>query len=350
MSSAVSIAPPRPGELASSEQAELPNVSPTDAPRSAPERPRRLFDGASSPPPTLRALTPPRRPSPSERGDLRVLSLNIQLNGEGGRLPGIIGIIRDSGADLIGLQECSADTANRIARELGYNVVQTGGGTPVLSPHHIEPPPSGRRGVIVRHPSGEVLFMNLHLAHAPYQPFQLLRIPYADAPFLNTEAEAIAAALATRGSDVDDAVTELSNRGARLPTIAVGDFNQPSHLDWTEAAARIRRHPLRVRWPESTAFARAGFNDAYRTLFPDAIAKPGFTWTPKTAADDPNDHHDRIDFVYYRGSLTPTRARIIGESAATSDIVVHPYPTDHRGLLIDFTLPLSAGATAAIGG
>ncbi|HSI03737.1 MAG: endonuclease/exonuclease/phosphatase family protein [Myxococcota bacterium] len=314
------------------------------------ERPSRFANGKPVPPPTLRALATPLARSATQPGtNLRVLSLNIQVNGENGRLPGIIAIIRQAGADLVGLQECSKETAIEIARQLGYNVVQTGGDTPVLTPHPIEPPPPGRRGVVVSLPSGQrVLFMNLHLAHAPYQPFQLLGIPYANGAFLSTEAEAIAAALDARGADVNDAVSELRARGESLPAIAVGDFNQPSHLDWTEDAARIRRHPLRVRWPESLAFTNAGFSDAYRQLYPNEIANPGFTWTPLTSPNDPTDHHDRIDFVYYRGqSLTPTRARIIGESAATSDIVVQPYPTDHRGLLIDFTLPLQAGVAAA---
>ncbi len=322
----------------------------TDSP-SAIERPRRFVDGRGTLPPTLGALAAPNTRSATQpSNNVRVLSLNIQVNGENGRLPGIIAMIRESGADLVGLQECSKEAAVEIARQLGYNLVQAGGDTPILTPHPIEPPPAGRRGAVVTLPGNRrVLFMNLHLGHAPYQPFQLLGIPYENAPFLSTEAEAVAAAWKTRGADVTNAVTELDTRGASLPAIAVGDFNQPSHLDWTEAAARIRRHPIRVRWPESTAFANAGFHDAYRKIYPDEIANPGFTWSPKSSPTDPTDHHDRIDIVYYRGqTLVPTRARIIGESAATSDIVVEPYPTDHRGVLIDFTLPLQAGVAAAL--
>lgn len=286
--------------------------------------------------------------APLEQTRISVLSLNIQVEAPGWRRQGIIDLIRNSGADIIGLQECGAETANDIARALGMHVVQTGPDTPVLSRFPIEPPAAGQRGVNVVLPSGQrVRFMNLHLAHAPYQPFQLLRIPYENGRFITTEAEAISEAWRTRGADVQSAIDELATE--RGPAIIVGDMNQPSHLDWTAAAAEAGYHPLRVRWPESAAIESAGFIDAYRKLFPDEVTHPGRTWNPHTRRDDPTDHHDRLDFVHYRGGMTPTRARIIGEDAANADIVVTPYPTDHRGVLIDFTLPLAAGARAALG-
>ena len=284
-----------------------------------------------------------------EQTHFSVLSLNVQVDAQGWRRQGIIELIRASGADIIGLQECGAEAAADIARALGMHVVQTGPDTPVLSRHPIAPPAAGQRGVDIVLPNGQrVRVMNLHLAHAPYQPFQLLRIPYENGRFITTEAEAISEAWRTRGADVRRAVDELASR--RGPAIVVGDFNQPSHLDWTQAAARAGHHPLRVRWPESSAFENAGFSDAYRKLFPNEVSHPGFTWTPNSRRDDPTDHHDRLDFVYYRGqTITPTRVRIIGEDTANADIVVTPYPTDHRGVLVDFTLAMDAGVAAALG-
>ena len=85
---------------------------------------------------------------------------------------------------------------------------------------------------------------------------------------------------------------------------------------------------------------KAGFADAWRTLYPDEMKKPGFTWTPIMTADDPKTHHDRIDFVYFRGEgVKVTGANIVGENKSNADIVVSPYPSDHRAVVATFTLP-----------
>jgi len=123
-----------------------------------------------------------------------------------------------------------------------------------------------------------------------------------------------------------------------IPVFVVGDFNEPSHLDWTEAAAKAGRHPMKVGFPTSKVFAKAGFTDAYRTIYPDEMAKPGFTWSPAYKDDDPRSHPDRIDFVYFRGNgLQVTDAKVIGENKANADIVVAPYPSDHRAVVATFT-------------
>jgi exodeoxyribonuclease-3 len=71
-------------------------------------------------------------------------------------------------------------------------------------------------------------------------------------------------------------------------------------------------------------------------VHPDPVADPAFTWTPTTAADDPSDHHDRIDFVFARGeTLTVADARIVGEAPETSGIVVTPWPSDHRAVVTE---------------
>jgi hypothetical protein len=50
-------------------------------------------------------------------------------------------------------------------------------------------------GVQLELPSGRrVWVFNAHFSHAPYQPYQLLSIPYADAPFITTAEEAVSEA------------------------------------------------------------------------------------------------------------------------------------------------------------
>ena len=73
---------------------------------------------------------------------------------------------------------------------------------------------------------------------------------------------------------------------------------------------------------------------------PDEVARPAYTWTPTTAADDPKDHHDRIDFVMVNDDGgTVEQAEVVGEDAKHADVVVAPYPSDHRGVVATIKLP-----------
>jgi endonuclease/exonuclease/phosphatase family metal-dependent hydrolase len=190
-------------------------------------------------------------------------------------------------------------------------------------------------GVVIDIDGRHVAVFNVHLADFPYQPYQLTNIEYGDAPMLLDEASAIAAAAEARGPAVElilDVVAQLADIDL---VVICGDFNEPSHLDWTERAARAGRHPLKVAFPTSATLANAGFIDGYRSFRPDEVADPGFTYTPLAAIDDENEHHDRIDFVYLKGdNVGVTSAAVAGESPATSDIVVTPWPSDHRAVVV----------------
>ena len=56
---------------------------------------------------------------------LKVMSFNIWVNG-GQSLSKCIDAINTSGADLVGLQECNATTAQTIATNLGFHVLPAG--------------------------------------------------------------------------------------------------------------------------------------------------------------------------------------------------------------------------------
>ena len=56
--------------------------------------------------------------------------------------------------------------------------------------------------------------------------------------------------------------------------------------------------------------------------------------------NDPTTHHYRIDFVYFKGEgVEVIDTKIVGESKENADIVVAPYPSDHRAVVASFTLP-----------
>jgi exodeoxyribonuclease III len=282
---------------------------------------------------------------------LKVLTFNIWGGGlhVGEALDATIAVLRAADADIVALQEaqrhggpdCSPPAsgdrgiARDIGRALGLHVhAQSGpevrGVTAVLSRHPIAGATESGLGVRIDVGGRMLTLFNLHLEDAPYQPYQLMRIPYDEAPFLATEAEAVAAAELARGRTIDRLERELAGLGESAVIIA-GDFNEPSFRDWTARAAAARRHPIPAAWPATRRIEALGFTDAYRAVFPDEMARPGFTWA---VLPGEREHHDRIDFIFARGpGLRVEAAGVVGEASRDADIVVTPWPSDHRAVL-----------------
>lgn len=280
--------------------------------------------------------------APRNAETIRVMTFNIWVDGKSGQQPlsQTVKVIQAAKADIVGMQEVN-DSAKEIADQLGWYHLRQRSGLVIFSRFEITGPTENRLGVKIRTSSSQSLYLfNTHLAHAPYQPYQLLDIPYAGAAFLKTEQEAVAAAQSARGKQVEALIKEISTiQEEGLPIFITGDFNEPSHLDWTAAAAKKGRHPLKVLYPTTHKFEEAGFIDALRKIYPDEVAHPCFTWTPLTKPDDPKDHHDRIDFVLFKGSgVQVTNVQIVGESTNNADIAVAPYPSDHRAVVAAFKL------------
>jgi endonuclease/exonuclease/phosphatase family metal-dependent hydrolase len=280
---------------------------------------------------------------------LRVMTFNLWQGGEEGKQPlsQTVKVIEAAKADLVGLQETGGlerfglrpDNARRIAAKLGWHYVDQGGGTGVISRYKIDRQTAAKLGVRVELPSGKKVWLfNVHFAHAPYQPYQLLKIPYADAPFIETAEQAVLEARKARGSQVAALLGEIKTiHEEKTAVLITGDFNEPSLLDWTKSVHQEGRCPATVRWPTTAAVEETGFTDAYRQLHPDPLKQPGYTWTPITAEDDRKDRHDRIDFVFVGPGVKVSSAEIVGERTERADIVVKPYPSDHRAVVATVT-------------
>jgi endonuclease/exonuclease/phosphatase family metal-dependent hydrolase len=282
---------------------------------------------------------------------IRVMTFNLWHGGDAGKQPlaQTIEVIKHARADIVGLQETAGfaasgprpDRAAEIAKQLGWNYLDQGGRTGIISRFKIVSATPRKWGVRLETPGGRMLYhFNAHLAHAPYQPYQLLKIPYADAPFFRTAEEAVQAAKEARGAQVERLLAEVQAiLPERTPIFLTGDFNEPSHQDWTSAAADKKLCPLAVDWPSTRAVATAGFRDAYRISHPDPTTDRGLTWTPTTKIDDPKDRHDRIDFVFVYGERGEVKsAQVVGESRAAADVVLAPYPSDHRAVVAEVIL------------
>ena len=137
-----------------------------------------------------------------------------------------------------------------------------------------------------------------------------------------------------------------------MPVFLTGDFNSPSHLDWTEAAVgKLAQVKFAVDWPVSRLLADIGLSDSYRVVNPDAVAIPGLTWTAGSPAPVVKDGEtlDRIDWVLF-ANATPTASTVVGEAGGPDvGVGVSPWPSDHRAVLSTFEVePADAPAMIAV--
>jgi len=288
----------------------------------------------------------PAAPAPTVSTTLKVMTFNIfyggdELNLETRQfcrdpagcpetLDQVVAAIRASGADVVGLEEATMNTC-LIAGKLGWNCSAR---TQIISRFPIVDPP-GANGLYVfvePQPGRIVAVSDVHLPADPYGPYEIRDGATLD-EVLELEND-------LRVPDLQDELQALPPLAARgIPVFLTGDFNTPSHLDWTQAVADARADvPFPVQWPVSKALAAAGFEDSFRIVHPNPLAKPGFTWTPGSPEGEKVEVHDRIDWVLSIGA-TATTSQVVGEGGnPNTDIAVDPWPSDHRGTVSTFTV------------
>ena len=242
----------------------------------------------------------------------------------------VVSAIEAADPDIVGLQEGTANECV-IADRLGWYCeprLQLISRFPLLDP----PGADGVYALAEVTPGRFVAISNVHLPSDPYGPYWVRDgVPRDDVLDLErtTRLPAIRPQL--------QVLPALADAG--IPVFLTGDFNSPSHLDWTPAVDAVReevRYP--VMWPVSAALADVGFRDSYREIHPDPVAVPGFTWTPPgTLESVPDEVNDRIDWVLAQGPVETLATKLVGEVGGPDvDIERDPYPTDHRAVVSTF--------------
>ncbi|MBX3741245.1 MAG: endonuclease/exonuclease/phosphatase family protein [Akkermansiaceae bacterium] len=258
--------------------------------------------------------------------------------------------IKASGADIIGMQETSPDLAGRIAGELGWFRAEKGTGSPqIVSRFPILESIAmerliGARIRVSEAPNREVVVFNCHLDHRFYGPYAAMK-PGATADSVQQEeqrserAAQMKAMLGFMKARLDAADT--------VPVFLTGDFNVPSHLDWTTAASHLHGGVGAVAWSPSVQVTAAGMTDSFRAVHPDPVKDPGFTWSP---IHKEGEKQDRIDVIYHKGGSVRTRtARVFttrvetttgpwGAAADEAAVRKNTWPSDHAAVVVEYTL------------
>ncbi|MDF2516587.1 MAG: endonuclease [Sphingobacterium sp.] len=163
-----------------------------------------------------------------------------------------------------------------------------------------------------------------------------------------------------RDEAIRDIIRDVDGEEQSQSFIIAGDFNEPSHLDWTVATKDLFDHRgAVVPWDCSVLLEKAGFIDSFRMMYPDPVSHPGFTYPAfnkdvpidKLAWAPTADDRDRIDYVYYRSKqpLKVKATKIVGpvetvkyakkQDRDSKDEFLLPkgvWPTDHKALLVTF--------------
>jgi len=268
---------------------------------------------------------------------LEVMEFNIEYGGTLVDFDKVVEVIRKADPDVIGVEEADRSLP-RLAKAIGYPYYDTG--MQLISKYPLFEP-SGSDGVyafVEVAPDRVVAISNVHLPSDPYGPYWIRDGKSVD-KVLALERRVRLPAL-ERQLEV---LPPLAAAG--VPVFVTGDFNSPSHLDWTEAAVGTRPYlTAAVDWPVSQALEDAGFRDSYREAHPDPVANPGLTWwaaRPKAPSWAGNatakDPQDRIDFVYSIGPATTEDSIVAGERGFPDvELSVKPWPSDHRAVISTF--------------
>lgn len=261
---------------------------------------------------------------------IRVMSYNIWHGGnETGKRVGvdrIVDVIKESGADIIAMQETYGSGA-RIADELGYSFYLRSSNISIMS----------------RFPIVETLaaFKPFHNGNAKIQVGKrqiVLASIWLNFPIdYWTEIDKGNPLNLEKWKNVQEGnkktlvgiIEKLEPyiKKSQTPVIIAGDFNSGSHLDWVNAVKELNSGYI-MPFPTSIFLDSLSFEDTFRLVHPNPKSNRGLTWTPI----NPDTHQDRIDYIYMMGD----GIKVIDSQVLKNHSV--RYPSDHAAVLTTFIL------------
>ncbi|UNI23805.1 hypothetical protein JDV02_009602 [Purpureocillium takamizusanense] len=251
--------------------------------------------------------------------------------------------IANSGADVVGLQETMDTHGIRLANALGWHVWQ-GKSAAIIARYPIAQvyQATGVSGAVRLELDGnkrEVIVWNAHLADKPYGPYSLCFDRLAPVEVLRHEEES------GREAQMRDILYKMRphlGNAKKVPVILTGDFNAPSHLDYTDATRWRHCNAGRMEWPTSVQAAKAGLADSFREIHSDPLQVPGNTWSPIYRSNDGrHEPEDRIDFIHHKGLLRPIVAEVDvwGTHRFEPHHADNEWPSDHAAVRTIFSFP-----------
>lgn len=249
----------------------------------------------------------------------------------------------DSNADIVGLQESTPDHAERLAKTLEWFVWQdTDVGVISRYPiDHVHPrlgSYSGGIRVNLDADCSQLNLWNVHLGYDPYGPYDFCFDGMSIDAVLEREAES------GRTPQIIETMAAMKDQlanAANIPVILLGDFNAPSHLDWTSALKEKNCGYSDVPWPTSESPIKAGMVDSFREAHPIPENDEGITWSP-IFLDNNNrpEPLDRIDFIYHKSDfdVLASDTLVVGDPTPQPNHENNEWTSDHAAVMTTFKL------------
>ena len=267
-----------------------------------------------------------------------VMTFNIENGGTQVDFNKVVEAVKKSGADVVGIQEAWGNT-RRLAEALGWQYYD-------LRLHIVSRLPlyetRQSKGLFVFVEVTHAKFVamtNMHLPDEPYGPGLIHKGATASAVMANERQVRLPTALIYM-----NAIASLAKTG--MPVFLTGDFNSPSHLDWTKATVTVlQNHRYVVTWPVTKMAEKIGLIDSYRKIHPDPLKNSSATWPStrpvvKNSTDGFNpsalDIPDRIDFIFTAGHASVLDSQVISNPA------ISPWPSDHYAVVSHFAVTPSS--------
>ena len=269
---------------------------------------------------------------------LKVLTFNIWDGGSHRPLVWTQNILDDIDPDIIVIQETKTPHTHQeeridISRQLlshlnrhdnKWTYKTQGWRQSIFSKHRIDS--TSNYSITIDCHDELITIFNIHL-HYLYNPADVI----IEENYTEKDIDKLIACSNTRLRQIHEIITEWKGLNNTQHTIIAGDFNEPSHLDWTEAVVQAGKKPFAVEFVVTKSIEEEGFIDAFRETYPNPMETPGNTWSPIY----PSFPQDRIDFIFYQSKnqkLTHRNTQIIGPEEYPK------WPSDHRAVMTTFEI------------
>ena len=243
---------------------------------------------------------------------IRVMSYNIEYGGlsiykKTGNMKYVnkyIDLIKSYRIDIVSFQECKLrdiDISKLIANKLGYYHQYFFDKTNYYKNKYYH------QSIISKFPIVDVdeknnmcrvdingtfiNIVNIHLDDEPYIPYSLKGIKYTNTPQnIENKSDAVDLSFITKRDLIQSLMRDKNITDS--PTIIMGDFNEPSHLDYKY-----------IKWKTSKYIMKNGFVDVARHMYENATKYPLYT----VDLHDKKYSPERIDIMYYNKGLKPVK-------------------------------------------
>lgn len=251
-----------------------------------------------------------------------------------------VAFLASSGADIVGMQESSPERTQELASSLNWNSWHNGS-YGIITRYPIVKKPevhaSGVTATIALDDNRQVVVWDVHLGYTPYGPYDFCFDGMSADEVLEREE------ISGRTPQIREIIGLMEGAldcADNTPVLLMGDFNAPSHLDWTNSTADLHCGVGDFDWPTSKIPIDAGLIDSLREVHPDPKEYPAVTWSPIFKDNEGREEpEDRIDFVYHKGGLSVESAEpiLVGEPKEMPDHEDNEWTSDHKAIIVKYS-------------